>query len=212
MIQDKLATLGQVATGVAHELNQPLTYIMTILSTTIEKLENNTFKPEKQIDKFRKAAHQADRILEITSHLRTIGRKDDASRMSVNLLAVLDDSLILLNEKMKLRNIALKRNIPASLSPVMGIHNKLEQVFINLTTNAIDALEDGGGGEISIEMAERDETIEIRFTDTGCGMPPEVRDKIFEPFVTTKERGKGTGLGMPIINDIVVDHGGTLDL
>ena len=210
MIQDKLATLGQVATGVAHELNQPLTYITTILQTTIERLQKNKIEPEKLIKKFERASHQAARILDITTHLRTVGRADDAKRDVVDLAAILDDSLVLMNEKMKLRNIFLETNIADSLPGVVGVHNKLEQVFINLTTNAIDALEKDGGGEIKVEMVQEADDIIIRYTDNGCGMPPEVREKIFEPFYTTKERGKGTGLGMAIINDIIADHNGQM--
>lgn len=210
MVQDKLATLGQVATGIAHELNQPLTYITTVIQTTIEKLKNNTIDPGKLINKFEKAAHQAARILDITTHLRTVGRTDDAKRESVNLANVIDDSLVLMNEKMKLRNISFKADILEPMPAVLGVHNKLEQVFINLTTNAIDALEQVGGGAINVVMSEKDDQIVIRYSDNGSGMPPEVRAKIFEPFYTTKERGKETGLGMAIINDIIVDHNGKI--
>ena len=79
-----------------------------------------------------------------------------------------------------------------------------------MTTNAIDALEKNGGGEINVEMFPEKDTVVIRYSDNGSGIPSDVREKIFEPFFTTKERGKGTGLGMAIINDIIVDHNGTI--
>ena len=210
MAQDKLATLGAVAAAVAHEINQPLTFISAVIQTTIEKLENNNIDPARLLTKFKKAEYQVARILDIATHLRTVGRAEDPQPSAVNLLEILDNSLMLMQERMKHRNIVLHCKIPDDTPVITGMPGKLEQVFINLLTNAVDALEKQDNGEITVEMFSHPDQIIISFSDNGCGMVPKIRKRIFDPFFTTKEHGKGTGLGMPIIKTIIEEHKGAI--
>ena len=117
---------------------------------------------------------------------------------------------MLMQERMKHRNIVLHCKIPDDTPVITGMPGKLEQVFINLLTNAVDALEKQDNGEITVEMFSHPDQIIISFSDNGCGMVPKIRKRIFDPFFTTKEHGKGTGLGMPIIKTIIEEHKGAI--
>jgi len=210
MGQEKLASLGELATGVAHEINQPLTYINTVLHTSLEKCHKNKLDPDKLATKFEKCIHQSKRITSIITQLRTFGRAEDVTMQPVQLETVLNNSLILLSERMRLRNIVFTKEIAEKLPSVIGNANKLEQVFINFFQNGIDALEEKNGGEIKVVMDLDGDMVRLRFSDDGSGMPEEVRKKVFEPFFTTKETGKGTGLGMAITYGIIQEHKGEI--
>jgi PAS domain S-box-containing protein len=212
MNQDKLASLGEIATGVAHEVNQPLTYINTTLQLSLEKCKNGKFNPENSIKKFERALHQTNRITSIITHLRAFGRADDDEMIPVDLSTILDNSLILLSEKMRLCSVVLHKEIEENIPSIIGNSNKLEQVYINFFQNSIDALESSEGGIITVSIShdkDKKETT-LKFSDNGTGMPEEVRKKIFEPFYTTKEIGKGTGLGMAISYGIIQEHKGKI--
>nr|MBF0220758.1 response regulator [Desulfobulbaceae bacterium] len=212
MKQDKLASLGEIATGVAHEINQPLTYINTVLQVSLEKFRNGQVDPEKFIKKFERAKYQTDRITTIITHLRAFGRADDDVILPVDLVKIMENSLILLSEKLRLRSITLNKKFEENLPLINGNSNKLEQLFINFFQNSIDALDEKVEGTITVSMTNDTEagTVVLQFSDDGSGMSDEVREKIFEPFFTTKEVGKGTGLGMAIVFGIVQVHKGTV--
>jgi PAS domain S-box-containing protein len=214
MNQDKLASLGEIATGVAHEVNQPLTYINTTLQLTLEKCQGGTFNPENSIKKLKRALHQTNRITSIITHLRAFGRADDDEMIPVDLATILDNSLILLSEKMRLRSVDLHKEIDENIPAIIGNSNKLEQVYINFFQNSIDALDSSGGGVITVSISHNkaEKEITFKFSDNGSGMSEEVRKKIFEPFFTTKEIGKGTGLGMAIVYGIIQEHKGTVEV
>lgn len=156
---------------------------------------------------------QVERITRIVDHLRTFGSSDATEMYPVDIEAVLDDTLELLGERFRIRNIALERNVEAALPEVRGKASQLEQVFINLFQNSIDALSDErGDASITIGFGaglDRS-TAWIPFADTGRGIQPDRLNKVFEPFYTTKEVGQGTGLGLSIIYGIIQDHGGTV--
>ena len=162
--------------------------------------------------KFEKAIHQAARITTIIDHLRTFGRADEKTVSRVSMEAILDNALILMQERIRLKNIGIVRDIDANLPSILGNSHALEQVYINLFQNSIDALEEQGGGTITITMEQEpgSQAIRVSFADSGSGMPPEVQAKIFEPFFTTKDIGKGTGLGLPVVLGIVQDHHGEI--
>ena len=210
--QGKLASLGEIATGIAHEINQPLTFINTLLYTTIERFTKNTFDIAKLTAKFEMAIHQAARITTIIDHLRTFGRADEKKLSSVGLEAVLDNALILMQERIRLKNIVILRKIEKNLPSIMGNSHSLEQIFINFFQNSLDAMQEQGGGKIMISMGHdqsRDE-IWLSFADSGPGMTAEVQAKMFEPFFTTKDIGHGTGLGLSVVFGIVSDHHGQI--
>lgn len=212
MNQGKLASLGKITTGIAHEINQPLTFINTLLHTTIERFQKGSFDVAKLTAKFERAIHQAARINTIIDHLRTFGRDDEKKLAPVNMETILDNSLILMQERIRLRNIFIERKIEENLPSLIGNSHTLEQVFINFFQNSLDAMLSQDSGKVMIAMGHDPGRAEIwlSFADSGPGMSPEVQHKIFEPFFTTKAIDKGTGLGLSLVFGIVKDHGGEI--
>ena len=211
--QAKLASLGEVATGIAHEINQPLTYINTVIQRIIEDIEINDLDTSIASERLKKSEQQVSRIKSIIDHLRIFGRTQNVIHNEVDLIVVLEDSLLIMSEKIRLKNIKLIKNIDNNLLKIKGNSNKLEQIFINLFSNAIDALKKKENEKeliISIRNSEDNSNVILQISDNGDGMSEEIRKKIFEPFYTTKKIGKGTGMGLSIIYGIVNEHGGKI--
>lgn len=212
----KLATIGEVATGVAHELNQPLTYISTFTQNLELALNTDSVNLERLKKRIGTVNEQFQRIDEIIRHLQTFGRKDEmvgeGRAAAVQLPEVIEKTLLFLGERIRLRNIALHKQFDTDIPLVSGNMNRLEQVFINFFQNAIHALSNTEDAQITITityLAEQ-KKIQVQFSDNGIGMKPEIQAKIFEPFFTTKGIGEGTGLGLSIVYGIVQEHGGTI--
>ncbi len=202
----KLATLGEMATGMAHEINQPLNYISIFL-------QNLQADPQVRADSVKRANRCVDRITEIIDHLRMFGRSDTKREMPVDIGTVLNNALILMQNQLRSLGITLEQNVPDHLPKILGNENQLEQVLINLFQNAMDALDSRQGEKkITVDVAASDDgkSVVIKFADNGSGMPDHVREKIFEPFYTTKKVGKGTGLGLSIVYGIITDMGGSV--
>jgi C4-dicarboxylate-specific signal transduction histidine kinase len=210
LTQDKLASLGEIATGIAHEINQPLSYIKVILQTTLEDFTSGNLESSEVTEDFQESLRQFGKITNIISHLRTFGRSDVTQFTSVKLIDVLDDALILMKERLRNRNITFTMQAAEDLPMIYGNHVKLEQVFINLIQNSMDAMEEQGKGKIVITAAAENELVLITFADTGTGIAPQLHEKIFEPFFTTKEAGKGTGIGLSIVYGIMQEHKGLI--
>ena len=217
----KMATLGEMATGVAHELNQPLSVIKTASSFLV----NRFGKGEKPGDSVLKAMIEeidshVDRATGIVRHLREFGRKSEAKKEKVQVNVVLQRALDIFSQQLKLRNIEVLCELEESLPLIMADGNRLEQVFINLLINARDAIEqkrDKFGHadmeeRIFVKTSARLGKIKIEIKDTGVGIPEDLLDRIFEPFFTTKKTGKGTGLGLSISYGIVQDNDGTIEV
>ena len=212
----KLASLGTLASGVAHELNQPLAIIRAIAQQNLDTLDQmttpqlvHTLREDLQI-----IHRQTVRMSQIIQHLRAFSRKPREEFEPVNLNEVAQNALILLREQLRQRGIALIENYAPDLPPVLGEANSLEQIVINLLTNARDALENHPDGQIAIETATYDDGkrvyAELRVRDNGPGVPEDIRPQIFDPFFTTKDPNKGTGLGLAISLEIAQKHHGFL--
>ena len=210
LAQDKLASLGEIATGVSHEINQPLSYIKIILESTLNDLANNQLDTTELNEDFLESLRQIGKITNIISHLRTFGRNDVTSFSPVSLPWVLEDTMILMHKRLQVKNISMNKDIAEHLPMIYGNHVILEQVFINLLQNSLDALEEKGKGEIELHMSLDGSEVVVSFSDNGTGMPPEVQEKIFEPFYTTKGVGQGTGIGLSIVYGIIQEHQGTI--
>ena len=211
--QSKLATLGEVATGVAHEINQPLTYISTTVQSLLEDFELDDVDAESAQGRLTESHRQVDRITAIVDHLRTFGRANETEMAPLQIEAVLDNSLTLLGERIKGLGIDLRRAAAPGVPEIMGNSSQLEQVFINLFKNSIDALADTKSGAfiaVSIRTPSDHSQAEVVFSDNGVGISQQDADRVFEPFFTTKEPGKGTGLGLSIAYSIVMEHGGSI--
>jgi C4-dicarboxylate-specific signal transduction histidine kinase len=207
----KLATLGELTTGVAHELNNPLNNIGLFVGNAIDLLEMKVEDRSGILRDLQNTMLQVRKATEIISHLRTFGRAAHVSRVPVSVKEAILRSVSLVQEQLRLRQIQLDLDLPEGEGPqVIGNAIRLEQVFINLLTNARDAVADATRKVISISChIEADEAV-VRFQDSGVGIPPGLEERIFDPFFTTKQVGSGTGLGLSITYGIITDHGGTI--
>src|SRR2546429_586088 len=208
----KLAILGELTTGVAHELNNPLNNIGLFVGTAIDLIELGEANKEQIVRELRQATQQVRKATEIISHLRTFGRAAPVRREPISLRQVIDRSLSLMQEQLRLREIEVTVDLGPDEPIVLGNPIQLEQVFINLLTNARDAMVDSPRKAIRISASVGSETVEIAFLDTGHGIPSGLERRIFDPFFTTKEVGKGTGLGLSITYGVVKEHGGTISV
>jgi len=208
----KLATLGELTTGVAHELNNPLNNIGLFIGNAIDLIELGMTdpNPERILQELHNAMHQVHKATEIISHLRTFGRATSVSREPVGISQVIRRALSLVQEQLRLRQIEVKLLIPEEEVFVMGNAIQLEQVFINLLTNARDAMVHSTRKIIAIECTKQGNIVDIHFSDTGAGIPVGLEQRIFDPFFTTKEVGAGTGLGLSITYGIIKEHQGAI--
>ncbi len=211
MSQAKMASLGQIATGIAHEINQPLTFIKIALESTARDIENQALSITELLEDINESQKQIRRITLIIDHLRTFGRNSSDERHPTNMPEALDSALILFKQKIKAGGVELLVTRADNLPQVYGNISKLEQVFTNLIQNSMDALEEVDNGRIEVDFQPRGQQLVTRFIDNGQGMTPEVREKIFEPFFSTKETGRGTGLGLSIIYGIISELDGIID-
>ncbi|WP_051434594.1 PAS domain-containing sensor histidine kinase [Desulfonatronum lacustre] len=215
----KMATLGEMAAGVAHELNQPLA-VLKMVANFFTRQTNKGLTPNQ--DQLRqmtaKIINNVDRATKIIEHMREFGHKPNLESTDVQVNDVLRRACDFFSEQLKIRDITVIWELDADQPPVLADPNRLEQVFINLLVNARDAIEDKCSGK---DCAESDRMITLRtrsnarhvvaeVLDTGPGVPKNVIGRIFEPFFSTKEVGRGTGLGLSICYDIITDYDGTI--
>jgi len=215
----KMATLGEMATGVAHELNQPLAVIKTASRFFIRKIA----KKEKIEDEIlatmaTEIDSYVDRATKIINHMRQFGRQSDVILEKVQVNHVLERALEILGQQLKVRGIEVVWDLTPDLPQVLADPDRLEQVFINLLINARDAIDEKwqsqpqptGEKKITLRTSADDKVIIVEVIDTGPGIPESMRDRIFEPFFTTKKVGQGTGLGLSISYGIIKDCKGSI--
>lgn len=209
----KLATLGELTTGVAHELNNPLNNIGLFVGNAIDMIELRGKNKNSILRELRSTMQQVRKATEIISHLRTFGRAAHVTRKPLDIREVIMRSLSLMQEQLRLRQIEIRLSLGDGEGPiVIGNAIRLEQVFINLVTNARDALVDAEEKVITITCLTDEDFVYLHFQDTGPGIEPEYQERIFDPFFTTKEVGSGTGLGLSITYGIISDHQGSIFL
>ena len=215
----KMATLGEMATGVAHELNQPLSVIKTASRFFIrkidrkEKIEDEILSTmAKEIDSY------VDRAAKIINHMRQFSRQSDLTLEKVRINDVLERALEILGQQLKVRGIEIVWDLAPDPPQILADPDRLEQVFINLLINARDAIDEKwqsqphqkGEKKITLRTSADDKVIFVEVIDTGPGIPESMLDRIFEPFFTTKKVGQGTGLGLSISYGIVNDCKGSI--
>jgi C4-dicarboxylate-specific signal transduction histidine kinase len=208
----KLATLGELTTGVAHELNNPLNNIGLFVGNAVDLIELAVTEKEQIVSELDHAMQQVSKATEIISHLRTFGRAAPVSREPTSLREAIERALSLMKEQLRLRDIEVTVDLDAEDPVVVGNAIQLEQVFINLLTNARDAVAESPRKQIRISVAAGGGAVEVTLADSGHGIPPGLERRIFDPFFTTKEVGKGTGLGLSITYGIINEHGGTISV
>ncbi len=208
---EKLATLGQLAAGVVHELNNPLTSISVYTEYLLKKAEQASDSEPGDVEKLRRVLGSADRILRFTRDLVTYARPSTEEPETVRVGEVLDQALVFCEHIIRESRVSVRTSFAPDLPTIYAVRGQLHQVFINLVTNACHAV-DGDAGELEV-AARHDATsdvVVVRVKDNGCGIPPDHVEHVFEPFFSTKGEGKGTGLGLSIVRNIVQQHGGRI--
>jgi len=207
----KLATLGELTTGVAHELNNPLNNIGLFLGNVIDLVELGREDKGHVLADLNAAAQQVHKASEIISHLRTFGRLAPVGYEDVAVNEVVLRALSLISEQLRLREISVELDLSPANPVVTGSPIQLEQVFMNILANARDALQDAPLKVLRIRSGIKDDRLEMAISDSGPGIPPGLERRIFDPFFTTKDVGHGTGLGLSIAYGIIKDHQGTIE-
>jgi len=202
---EKLAALGTLSAGVAHEINNPLTIILGFTDLLLEKTpaDSEQFELLKTIEKH---ATNAKRIVE---QLLRFARHKEPKKQSVNINECIETVLSIMNNTMKISNIKINKKLQENLPLINGYPEELQQVFFNIINNAFHAMK--GGGVLSVSTRFNNDWIEVFISDTGSGIKKEYRHKIFDPFFTTKEPGQGTGLGLWVSYNIVKEHNGIIN-
>ena len=203
---EQLASVGRLAAGVAHEINNPLTGVLAFADLLREK-ENMDEQDQQDLELI---IRETKRVREIVRGLLDFARETPSLQGPLNVNDVLRQTLRLLGKREAFQNISIVDDLADGLPLVNGDKNQLQQVFINLTLNACEAMPKGG--TLMLSTAYADSRVTVKVTDTGCGIKKEHLDQIFEPFFTTKPVGKGTGLGLSVSYGILQQHGGTLEV
>jgi histidine kinase len=212
----KMTSLGEMSAGIAHELNQPLNVINVGNEFLRKMLDERKKIPDKDLYQVvNEVKNQVDKAAGIINRLREFSRKADFVKESVDINAPVRGVFSIVKQQLKLQNIKVRLNLEDNLPTIWAHKNRLEQVMFNLVTNARDAINqrintpaDSGNRFIEIHSFREGDHVAVTVSDTGIGIPDDVKDKVFEPFFTTKETGKGIGLGLSIVYGIVKDYDG----
>jgi two-component system NtrC family sensor kinase len=201
---EKMSAVGQLIAGVAHELNNPLTAILGYA----QLLESEGLN-DRATDFVRKLFKQAQRTHRVVQNLLSFARQRKPQKVDVDIRKIVDETLALRDYDLKVNNIALERETMVDAPAVTADPHQLEQVFLNIINNAVDAILEGGkGGKVKVRIHSADGQVRVEFLDSGVGIKDP--NRIFDPFYTTKSVGKGTGLGLSICYGIIKEHGGDI--
>ncbi|MGD9947382.1 MAG: ATP-binding protein [Desulfobulbus sp.] len=209
---EKMANIGRLAAGVAHEINNPLQMILAQAGWIEELLPEEDPATLKNLDEYqqtiKKIKHHVERAATITHRLLGFARKISAEQEQVQINDIIQETLSFLEKEAKHNNIAVDLKLDPQLPTTMTESHRLQQILLNLIDNALDAV--GHDGKVEIITSCTPQQISVQIADNGPGIPPEVMQKIWDPFFTTKEQGKGTGLGLSISQNIIRSLGGTI--
>jgi len=217
IFNDRLASMGKLAAGVGHEINNPLAYVISNLNFLSKELHRTQGAPSEEdlkelLTAVSDAKEGAERVRVIVQDLKTLSRPDDAHNGRADLKTVVRAAVKIASHEIR-RRARLVEELSDDVPPVQGNASRLGQVFLNLLINAAHAIPEGQVEENEIRITARQETPEyvlVEIRDTGCGIPPENLDRIFDPFFTTKPVGEGTGLGLAMVHSIITTLGGTI--
>lgn len=211
----KLAGIGQLAAGIAHEINNPLSGVLGYAKRLMKKAEDEELRKVPAFETFPREmkliADSALRCKKIIEGLLKFSRTSETESMNVNVNEVIDESLVLFGNQLSSHNVELNKVLNPDIPTIRANHTQIQQVFTDIIINALQAMPRGGKLTI-VTRPIHSFAVEIEFTDTGEGIPKENLTKIFEPFFTTREPGKGTGLGLYMIYRILQNHRGRIDV
>jgi len=204
----KLATMGELAASIAHELNNPLAIISLRVESLLSKIPESA-PGQRELSVI---ANEVDRMGSLVGNLLQFSRSSDRNVSSLDIQDEIEKTLELIHTYLVHREITVRRTFSTGLPMLQADRQQIRQLFLNLFTNASDAMPEGGTLEIKVHPIEDGKKIAITVSDTGVGIHPEEMRRVLEPFYTTKKGGKGTGLGLPICKRIVEDHHGVFDI
>ena len=206
---EKMASVGQMAAGVAHEINTPLGIILGYSQLMMDDFE----KEEEVHQNLEVIERQTKACRTIVADLLKFSRQSESAKNDLDLNEVVTDVLAVIEHSLNLDHIQLEYDMAEKLPLVVGDVEKLRQVFVNLVNNAHHAMEKGGGTLfVHSSYNDKAEEVEIIIRDNGTGIPDDIKSRVFDPFFTTKSVGKGTGLGLSVSYGIIQDHGGTITI
>jgi PAS domain S-box-containing protein len=216
---EKLASLGKLAASVVHEVNNPLAGIMIYLKLLLKKYKEEKIQTKSTEEQLLKMEKELDRTTRIIRNLLDFARQSEPSTKPIEINKVINAALLLVGNQINLENISLEKNLDLHLPLVLADFDKIQQVLINIMLNAIQAMPKGGKLIITTSAARgskiggtQKNTVRIDIKDTGVGIPKENLNKLFTPFFTTKEKGKGVGLGLSVVHGIIGKHKGKIDV
>ncbi len=208
MRSDRLAMIGQLAAGVAHEINNPLGSIL-LFARLVMQQSPESGKVRENLERIEK---ETKRCHAIVQSLLDFARQREPNIEPVDVNQLLEATIAFFEKQSLLKNIDVVRHYHSGLPLIQADQVQLQQVFMNIIINALDAM--NGNGRLTLETADTrpDGPVEIGISDTGCGIPPENIDRVFDPFFTTKEVGRGTGLGLSVSYGIIQAHNGDISV
>lgn len=203
---EKLASLGKLAAGVAHEINSPLTGVLTYSSLLLkEKKDGDPEREDLEV-----IVNETNRCKKIVKGLLDFARQTEPDKASSDINEIIDKSLDLISHQASMQNIKIEKKIKPDIPAIMIDRGQIQQVFINILLNAIEAMPQGG--TLTVSSGIQDQMLAVGFADTGAGIAEENLRKIFDPFFTTKKQGRGTGLGLSVSYGIIERHRGRLEV
>jgi two-component system NtrC family sensor kinase len=212
---DRMASLGQLAASVAHEINNPISGVLN-LSMLMERILKDDGIPPGRVADFRKylasVSEETARVGRIVSDLLSFSRRSTPRRANADLNRIVEHTLSLISHKLQLANVDLRVRLGQGLPEVACDGSQIQQVVINLVMNAAEATPAWGRVELRTKLAEPADALVLEVEDSGAGIPEENLSRIFDPFFTTKEVGKGVGLGLAVVYGIVEAHGGNISV
>ena len=208
MQSEKLASLGRLASGVAHEINSPLTGILTFSHLLMRKLKDN---PELQKE-LELIVRETTRVSAIARGLLDFARESKPQKRPCNINDLILHTLALVERQAVFQNIRIVKNLDPQVPIILLDANQIQQVFMNILLNAADAMSQEGTLTITSNFPPGNSFVRVKFTDTGCGIPEENLTRIFDPFFTTKAEKKGTGLGLAVSYGIIERHRGRIEV
>jgi len=200
---EQIAELGTLASGMAHEIGTPMNVILGRAEYLLHRTTDEGMKKGLAT-----IVTQVERITKVMNQLLAFARRKSPERRAVDLGEIFDVSLEMFQERIARSRVTVDKRIESPLPPICADRDQLIQVLINLVMNSLHAMPEGG--RLGLSLARENSQVCLGLSDTGHGMPEEIRSRIFEPFFTTKDFGKGTGLGLTVVKGIIEEHGGTI--
>jgi two-component system, NtrC family, sensor kinase len=212
---DRLASLGQLAASVAHEINNPISGVLN-LSMLMQRVLKDDGIPPERIPDFRRylgqVSHETARVGRIVSDLLSFSRRSTPQSVDASLNAIVQTTISLVSHKLELAGVTVDLQLDDALPTVRCDGSQIQQVVMNLVLNGAEAIKGSGRVTVRTEHLASEKSVLLEVSDTGAGIPPEIAKRIFDPFFTTKEEGKGVGLGLAVVYGIVEAHGGDIEV